>query len=130
MYYFQNFSDCNVECKHGKHKTAFRARKLYSVVFSRNGPQILLVKKLLEPIRRPTLIWVVTRHQYGISALVSQTSFPAGNQWWRPEMSAVLPDTTRVAFITNIKIGTRLNKRIGLLVSMIFTESNKRTISV
>ena len=92
MYYFQNFSDCNVECKHGKHKTASRARKLYSVVFSRNGPQILLVKKLLEPIRRPTLIWVVTRHQYGISALVSQTSFPAGNQWWRPEMSAVLPD--------------------------------------
>ena len=97
---------------------------------SRNEPQILLVKKLLQPIRRPTLIWVVTRHQYGISALVSQTSFPAGNQWWRPEMSAVLPDTTRVAFITNIKIGTRLNKRIGLLVSMIFTESNKRTISV
>ena len=27
------------------------------------------------PIRSPTQIWVVTRHQYGISALVSQTSF-------------------------------------------------------
>ena len=28
-----------------------------------------------RPIRSPTKIWVVTRHQYGISALVSQTSF-------------------------------------------------------
>ena len=30
---------------------------------------------LLQPIRSTTQIWVVTRHQYGISALVSQTSF-------------------------------------------------------
>ena len=28
-----------------------------------------------RPIRSTTKIWVVTRHQYGISALVSQTSF-------------------------------------------------------
>ena len=28
-----------------------------------------------RPIRRTTQIWIVTRHQYGISALVSQTSF-------------------------------------------------------
>ena len=28
-----------------------------------------------RPIRGITQIWVVTRHQYGISALVSQTSF-------------------------------------------------------
>ena len=28
-----------------------------------------------RPIRSSTQIWVVTRHQYGISALVSQTSF-------------------------------------------------------
>ena len=27
------------------------------------------------PIRSTNQIWVVTRHQYGISALVSQTSF-------------------------------------------------------
>ena len=27
-----------------------------------------------RPIRSTTQIWVVTRHQYGISALVSQTS--------------------------------------------------------
>ena len=29
----------------------------------------------VRPIRSSTQIWVVTRHQYGISALVSQTSF-------------------------------------------------------
>ena len=28
-----------------------------------------------RPIRSTTQIWVVMRHQYGISALVSQTSF-------------------------------------------------------
>ena len=28
-----------------------------------------------RPIRSPAQIWVVTRHQYGISTLVSQTSF-------------------------------------------------------
>ena len=36
---------------------------------------IRLVVNLLHPIRRTTQIRVVTRHQYGISALVSQTSF-------------------------------------------------------
>ena len=30
---------------------------------------------LLQPIRSATKVWVVTCHQYGISALVSQTSF-------------------------------------------------------
>ena len=30
---------------------------------------------LLQPIRNTTQIWVVIRHQYGISVLVSQTSF-------------------------------------------------------
>ena len=33
------------------------------------------VENLFQPIRSPTQIWVVTRHQYGIFALVSQTSF-------------------------------------------------------
>ena len=32
-------------------------------------------KILLQPIRSTTQIWVVTRHQYGISVHVSQTSF-------------------------------------------------------
>ena len=33
------------------------------------------VGNLIQPIRSTTQIWVVMRHQYGISALVSQTSF-------------------------------------------------------
>ena len=33
------------------------------------------VGNLIQPIRSTTQIWVVTRHQYGISALISQTSF-------------------------------------------------------
>ena len=33
------------------------------------------VGNLIQPIRSTTQIWVVTRHQYGNSALVSQTSF-------------------------------------------------------
>ena len=32
-----------------------------------------------QPIRSTTLIWVVTRHQYGISVLVTQTSFCEGS---------------------------------------------------
>ena len=32
-----------------------------------------------QPIRSTTKIWVVTRHQYGISALVTQTSFCEGS---------------------------------------------------
>ena len=33
------------------------------------------VGNLIQPIKSTTQIWVVKRHQYGISALVSQTSF-------------------------------------------------------
>ena len=33
------------------------------------------ISRATRPIRSTSQIWVVTRHQYGISALVSQTSF-------------------------------------------------------
>ena len=33
------------------------------------------ISQAARPIRSTTQIWVVTRHQYGISALISQTSF-------------------------------------------------------
>ena len=33
------------------------------------------ISQAARPIRSTTHVWVVTRHQYGISALVSQTSF-------------------------------------------------------
>ena len=36
------------------------------------------VGNLIQPIRSTTQIWVVMYHQYGISALVSQTSFGRG----------------------------------------------------
>ena len=36
---------------------------------------VVRVENLIQPIRSTTQIWVVTRDQYGISALVSQTSF-------------------------------------------------------
>ena len=35
------------------------------------------VENLIQQIRSTTKIWVVTRHQYGISALVYQVSFGA-----------------------------------------------------
>ena len=41
-----------------------------------------------QPIRHTSQIWVVTRHQHGMSALV-QTSFRGASPWWRSEMSAV-----------------------------------------
>ena len=37
------------------------------------------VGNLIQPIRSTTQLWVVTRHQYGISALFSQTSFGGKN---------------------------------------------------
>ena len=36
FYHFQNSWNFDLECKHGKHKTAFRARKVIGT--SRNGP--------------------------------------------------------------------------------------------
>ena len=38
-----------------------------------------LVERKFQPIRSTTKIWVETRHQYGISALVTQTSFCEGS---------------------------------------------------
>ena len=41
-----------------------------------SAPDLLChVGNLIQPIRGTTQIWVVTRHWYGISLLVSQTSF-------------------------------------------------------
>ena len=41
----------------------------------RASDRLCRVGNLIQPIRSTTQIWVMTRHQYGISALVSQTSF-------------------------------------------------------
>ena len=53
-----------------------------SILITRHYPDLgsasdwsCCVGNLIQPIRSTTQIWVVTRHQCGISALVSQTSF-------------------------------------------------------
>ena len=60
-----------------------RARKFHTgeVLLHRPWLCFWLVENLLQPIRINTQIWVVTCHQYGISALVPQAS-PLGNHWW------------------------------------------------
>ena len=57
-----------------------RAQKFHTddAPLARYGKCFWLAENLLPPIRGTTQIWVVTRHHYGISALVSQTSF-SGN---------------------------------------------------
>ena len=47
------------------------------------------VGSLIQPIRSTCQIWVVTRRQYGISALVSQTSFAGETSGSVAKMSAV-----------------------------------------
>ena len=58
---------------------------------------------LIQPIRSTTQIWLVTRHQYGMSALVSQTSFGGetsgsvlGHEVFSPERSLNQPKAKRV----------------------------------
>ena len=56
-----------------------------------------LVENLHHPIRSTTQIWVVTRHQYGISVTVSQTSFRGETtSGGRREMSAVFSGYSRL----------------------------------
>ena len=54
-----------------------RAQKFHTddATLRRPGYCFSLNEANFQPISITTQIWVVTRHQYGISALVSQTSF-------------------------------------------------------
>ena len=63
-------------------KWRLRNERRNSILMTRHYPDLgsasdwsCRVGNLIQPIRSTTQIWVVTRHQYGISALVSQTSF-------------------------------------------------------
>ena len=65
-----------------------------------------------RPVRSTSQIWVVTDHQYGISSLVSQTSFQSqGNQYWHHKMSAVFS----IELITKegIKIKRNIDKTVN-----------------
>ena len=81
-------------------KWSLRNERRNSILITRHYPDLCSASdwscregNLLQPIRSITEIWVVTRHQYGISALVPQTSFWRENQLWRLEMSAALTIT-------------------------------------
>ena len=63
-------------------KSRLRNERRNSILMTRHYPDLgnasdwlCRLGNLLQPIRSTTQIWVVTRPQYGISALVSQTSF-------------------------------------------------------
>ena len=62
-------------------KWRLRNERRNSILMTRHYPDLgsasdwsCRVGNLIQPIRSTTQIWVVMRHQYGISALVSQTS--------------------------------------------------------
>ena len=63
-------------------KWLLRNERRNSILMTRHTPDMgsasdwsWRLGNLIQPIRSTTQIWVVTRHQDGISALVSQTSF-------------------------------------------------------
>ena len=63
-------------------KWRLRNKRRNSILMTRHYPASdwsYTEENLFQPIRSTTQIWIVTRHQYGISELVSQTSFRGGN---------------------------------------------------
>ena len=68
---------------------------------------------LIQPIRSTTQILVVRRHQYGISALVSQTSFGGGK-------SGSVANFLRPCFIVVITFLT-LAAAVSVVVGFSFT---------
>ena len=68
---------CDTARSPGKMTFEKRAQKFCTgnASLSRSGMCFWLDKTYLEAIRSTIQIWVVTRYQYGISALVSKTSF-------------------------------------------------------
>ena len=77
-------------------KWRLRNKRRNSILMMRHHPDLGSAFNWLKqvshaawPIRSTTQIWIVSRRQFGISALVSQTSFRRGDRWWRHGMSAV-----------------------------------------
>ena len=66
-----------------------------------------------RPIRSTTHIWVVTRHQYGISALVSQTFF--GGKTVGGVAKCALPIFGACAVTCSVITSSRLRSLIGRL---------------
>ena len=75
---FRNLTSLRKQPTFGDATTGFPAKwRLFSVRNERRNSILLLICwiKSARPIRSTTQIWVMTRHQCGISALVSHTSF-------------------------------------------------------
>ena len=73
-----------------------RNERSNSILITRHYPDLVSASDWLKqichaarPIRRTTQNWLVTRHQYGISALVSQTSFRGETSGGVAKMSVV-----------------------------------------
>ena len=60
---------------HEKRAQTFHTDDVYYPDLGSASGWLNQISHAARPIRSTTQIWVVTRHQYGISALVSQTSF-------------------------------------------------------
>ena len=86
-----------------------------SILMTHQYPDLARASDWLKqkPIRRPSQISVVTRHQYGISALVPQTSF----QWWRRVKSAVFLGYKRCLKIDRMFIFLKIQWNWPLLVT-------------
>ena len=70
-----------------------------------------------QPIRSTTLMWVVTRDQYAISALVTQTSFCEGSIWRPRETSAVFSGYVTEKLSQQIAVTTILDTLVGSIPS-------------
>ena len=84
------------------------------------------LKENFKPIISTTQIWVVTRHQYGISVLISQTSFRGETSG---EMSAIFTGYLHVSvnYFTQIcaNIVTQI-ERLKLDLGTLLLERNPR----
>ena len=58
-----------------------------------------------RPIRSTTQIWVESRHQYGIPALIRQIVISSGNHLWRREVSAVFLEWSALVHIRRKVLG-------------------------
>ena len=97
-------------------KWRLRNERKNSILMTRHYPDLgsasdwsCRVGNLIQPIRSTTQIWVVTRHQYGISALVSQTSFGGETRGsvakcWLFSQAKAFPESTELLIFSHTVI--------------------------
>ena len=76
------------------------------------------MEKLFQPIRKTSQIWVVTRHQYGISAFVPQMSkMLCGGI---PKMSSATKITIYLNSLSQVKVFVSLYFCFDVFVLVLF----------